>query len=176
MPGWLQPFFTAPLLNIELRLIALVVLFLLVRLILQAVSRQIARRLDIVITDAERRVRLQTLLRVSRDVAVMLALIAVLATALQMFGLDVGLVFASAGVLALFVSVSAQTIIRDYIGGILIIAEDHFRVGEVIETGGKKGRVERVTLRLTYLRDEDGTLHLVSNGEIRIVSNLSRNK
>jgi small conductance mechanosensitive channel len=49
-------------------------------------------------------------------------------------------------------------------------------VGDKIEVGGKRGQVERVTLRLTYLRDEDGTLHLVSNGEMRVVSNLSRGK
>lgn len=176
MTDWLRLFVTSPLLDVELRLAALLILFLVVRFLLRAVSRQIATRLDRVVADAERRVRLQTLLRVGRDVAIMLVLIAVIATALQMFGLDVGLVFASAGVLALLVSVGAQTIIRDYLGGILIIAEDHFRVGEVIEVGGKKGRVERVTLRLTYLRDDDGSLHLVSNGEMRIVSNLSRPK
>jgi small conductance mechanosensitive channel len=176
MPDWLRLFITSPLLEVELRLAALAALFLVARLLLRAISRQIAHRLERAIPDAERRVRLQTLLRVGRDVATILVLIAVIATALQLFGLDVGLVFASAGVLALFVSVSAQTIIRDYIGGILIIAEDHFRVGDKIEVGGKRGQVERVTLRLTYLRDEDGTLHLVSNGEMRVVSNLSRGK
>jgi small-conductance mechanosensitive channel len=174
MPDWLQLFLTPPFLEIELRLIGLVLLFLIVRFVLQAISRRLAGRLDKVVTDADRRVRLQTLLRVGRDVAIVIALLAMVAAALQLVGLDVGLVFASAGVIALLVSVSAQTIIRDYLGGILIIAEDHFRVGDVIQVGDKKGRVERVTLRLTYLRGDDGALHLISNGEMRILSNLSR--
>jgi len=174
MPSWLQPFITRPVLETELKLLGLALVFLFVRFILQTTSRRLARRLEKVVTDPDRRVRLHTLLRFGRDVAIVIILLAIITTALQIVGLDVGLVFASAGIIAVLVSVSAQTIIRDYMGGMLIIAEDHFRVGDIIQVGDKRGRVERVTLRMTYLRGDDNALHLISNGEMRVITNWSR--
>ena len=174
MPTWLQPFFTSPILDIELRLLGLLILFLIVRAVLALISDHIFRRLDTVVIDLERRERLQTLLRAGRNLAVGIILIAVLADALRAIGLDMGVFLASVGVIGLVVSVSVQNFIRDYVGGILIVAEDQFRLGEVIESSGKKGKVERITLRATHLRDENGILHVISNGELRIVSNFSR--
>ncbi len=176
MPDWLVLLFTSPFLSLELRLIGLLVIFLIVRAVLGIISRQILRRLDKVVIDLDRRERLQTLVRAGRDIAVGIVLIAVLADVLRALGLDVGVFLASVGVISLVVSVSVQNFIRDYVSGVLIVAEDQFHLGETIETNGKKGRVERITLRATYLRDENGTLHLISNGEMRILSNLSRKR
>jgi small conductance mechanosensitive channel len=68
----------------------------------------------------------------------------------------------------------AQTLVRDLIGGLFILAEDQFHVGDNVRIGTATGVVERITLRATYLRDLDGALHLIPNGEIRAVANLSR--
>lgn len=176
MPDSLKFFFTSPVLDIELKLIGLLVLFIVVRAILQWLSGQIGRRLDVRVVDADRRDRLRTMLKAGRDIAVGIVLIAVLADGLQTLGLDVRVLLASVGVIGLVVSVSVQNFIRDYVGGILIVAENQFHLGETIESSGKRGRVERITLRATYLRDEDGTLHMISNGEMRVVSNLSRKR
>jgi len=95
-------------------------------------------------------------------------------TALPLVGLNIGPVLASAGVVGLAISLGASTLIRDYLGGLFILAEDQFRVGDVIEVAGVSGEVVRMTLRVTYLRDVFGKLHTVPNGDIRIISNLTR--
>ncbi len=84
--------------------------------------------------------------------------------------------FASAGVLGAIIGFGAQSMIKDLIAGIFIIAENQFRVGDVVEVEGVgvgigKGTVEHITLRSTVLRDESGNVHYVSNGNIVHVIN-----
>jgi moderate conductance mechanosensitive channel len=176
MPDSFKVLFTSPALDVELKLVGLLVLFFIVQIVLQWLTNLIGKRLDVRVSDLERRARLRTILKAVRDIAIGIVLIAVLAEGLQALGLDVRVLLASVGVIGLVVSVSVQNFIRDYVGGVLIVAENQFHLGELIEANGKKGRVERITLRATYLRDEDGTLHLISNGEMRVVSNLSRKR
>ena len=78
------------------------------------------------------------------------------------------------GALGLALSLGAQTVIKDLIGGIIILIENQYTIGDVIEVGGVSGAVERLTLRATYLRGVDGILHLVPNGDVRTVSNITR--
>jgi len=176
MPDSFKVLFTSPVLDIELKLIGLLALFFVVQIVLQWLTNLIGKRLDVRVRDLDRRERLQTILKAVRDIAIGIVLIAVLAEGLQALGLDVRVLLASVGVIGLVVSVSVQNFIRDYVGGVLIVAENQFYLGETIEANGKRGKVERITLRATYLRDEDGTLHLISNGEMRVVSNLSRKR
>lgn len=176
MPDSLKALFTGPVVDIGLKLLGLLVLFLIVQTLVQWVSSQIGKRLAVRVTELDRRERLLTLVKAGRDITIAIVLIGVLADALRTLGLDVGVLLASVGVAGLVVSVSVSNFIRDYVGGILIVAENQFYLGEIIETNGKRGTVERITLRATYLRDENGTLHLISNGEMRVVSNLSRKR
>lgn len=87
---------------------------------------------------------------------------------------DITPLLAGAGVAGLAVSLGAQTLIRDLISGFLILLENQYAVGDVIQVGEVSGQVERLTLRATHLRDVNGGLHIVPNGEIRIVSNLTK--
>jgi small conductance mechanosensitive channel len=176
MPDSLKSLFASPILDVELKLVGLLVLFLVVRVLLVWLSGQIGRRLTARVTDLDRRERLLTLVKAGRDVVIVIVLLGLLADGLRTLGLDVGVLLASVGVVGLLVSVSISNFIRDYVGGILIVAENQFYLGEIIETNGKRGTVERITLRATYLRDENGTLHLISNGEMRVLSNLSRKR
>lgn len=64
--------------------------------------------------------------------------------------------------------------IKDFVGGFLILVENQYAVGDSIEVGNVSGEVERLTLRATYLRDINGRLHVVPNGEVRVVSNLTK--
>src|SRR5262249_24798780 len=68
----------------------------------------------------------------------------------------------------------AQTLIRDYLAGLLLLIEDQIRVGDVVEVNGKTGEVEQVTLRHVRLRDAEGIVYFVANGEIRMVANRTR--
>jgi len=87
---------------------------------------------------------------------------------------DITPLLAGVGVAGLAVSLGAQTLVRDLIGGFLILVENQYTVGDVIQVGDFSGEVERLTLRATYLRDSNGRLHIVPNGEVRIVSNLTK--
>jgi small conductance mechanosensitive channel len=93
---------------------------------------------------------------------------------LALFGWDVRPLLAGAGILGVALGFGAQTLVRDVIAGVFIIAEDQFGVGDVIEVNGRIGTVEALTVRATTLRDFNGFLLFVPNGEMKIVINRSR--
>jgi small conductance mechanosensitive channel len=88
--------------------------------------------------------------------------------------LDLGPIVAAFGIVLAAVAFAGQDFVRDYLAGLVILLENQFYVGDVIQVGGVSGTVEEFTLRRTNLRDLNGTLHIVSNGEIRIASNQTR--
>jgi len=94
--------------------------------------------------------------------------------ALVLAVLNLGEVVAALGLVIAAVAFAGQDFVRDYLAGIFIIVENQFFVGDVIGVAGMTGTVEDFTLRRTTLRDVQGTLHIVSNGEIRVASNLTR--
>jgi small conductance mechanosensitive channel len=94
---------------------------------------------------------------------------------LNELGFDTTAIIASAGIAGLAISLGAQALIRDFLNGAMILFEDQYRVGDVITVSGVTGTVESIDLRVTTVRDIDGTLHFVPNGEIRLTSNLTRN-
>jgi small conductance mechanosensitive channel len=93
---------------------------------------------------------------------------------LQLLGLNVAPVLASAGVLGLAIGFGAQKLVRDVITGFLILVEDQFAVGDTVTVGGNTGVVEEMGMRITRLRDEVGKLVILSNGDISTVINHSR--
>ena len=122
----------------------------------------------------ERRQQLVTLVQNLRWVAYVLIVVAALLMLLSTFDINITPLLAGAGVAGLAVSLGAQTLIQDLIGGLLILVENQYAVGDVIQVGDVSGEVERLTLRATCLRDTNGRLHVVPNGEVRIVSNLTK--
>lgn len=97
-----------------------------------------------------------------------------LLTSLHEFNIDVTPAVTLAGLASLAVGFGAQTLIRDVIAGFYIVLEDQYVVGDTIQFGDYVGRVEHLTLRRTVIRDGRGALVSIANGEIRTVSNLSR--
>jgi small conductance mechanosensitive channel len=93
---------------------------------------------------------------------------------LSEFGVAIGPVLAAAGVAGIAVGFGGQYLIRDLISGAFVILENQYRAGDVVCFGATCGLVERITLRMTTLRDLDGTVHHVPHGEIKTVSNLSK--
>ena len=89
-------------------------------------------------------------------------------------GLDIGPAVAGLGVIGIAVGFGAQTLVRDYLNGALILVENQFSVGDVVRLAGVAGSVEDFSLRRTTLRDLDGVVHTVPNGEIHVASNLTR--
>ncbi len=94
--------------------------------------------------------------------------------ALAIFGWDVRPLLAGAGIVGVALGFGAQTLVRDLIAGFFILTENQFTVGELIEVDGQPAQVEEVTLRHTRLRNFNGYVHYVPNGELKTVTNRSR--
>ena len=90
------------------------------------------------------------------------------------FGVEIGPMIAAAGIIGLAVGFGGQYLIRDLISGLFIILENQYRVGDVIRVGDISGTVEDINLRVSVLRDLDGTVHHIPHGEITKVANLSK--
>jgi moderate conductance mechanosensitive channel len=126
---------------------------------------------DSVTTMREKRGRTisQLLRSVGRAVIVTIALL----LTFNVF-INIAPILAGAGILGLAVSFGAQSLVRDIISGFFILSENQFGLGDVIEAAGKSGVVERMTLRVVVLRDLQGAMHIIPNGEIKVVSNMTR--
>jgi len=90
-------------------------------------------------------------------------------------GISIAPILATAGVAGVAIGFGAQSLIKDYLSGFFMLLEDQIREGDVVEVAGKSGQVEEVTLRYIRLRDGDGYVHFVPNGEIKLVVNRTRN-
>jgi len=86
-------------------------------------------------------------------------------------GLNLGPLLAGAGIVGLALAFGAQTLVKDFVSGFFILAEDQYGVGDLITVGALTGTVEEVNLRVTTIRANDGTVWFVPNGEIRMVGN-----
>ena len=93
---------------------------------------------------------------------------------LQQLDFNISPLLASAGVVGLAVSFGSQSLVRDYVTGFFLQLEHQFALGDVIRIGSVEGTVENITLRLVYLRDGTGALHIIPNGTITQVTNLTR--
>jgi small-conductance mechanosensitive channel len=89
-------------------------------------------------------------------------------------GLDIGPAVAGLGVIGIAVGFGAQALVHDYLNGALILIENQFSKGDVVRVAGVDGTVEDFNLRRTTLRDLDGVVHTVPNGEVKVASNLTR--
>lgn len=89
----------------------------------------------------------------------------------KLFYLDLSPLFASAGIIGVALGFGAQSLVKDFLSGIFIIAENQYRVGDVVDIMGAIGKVERVGTRTTVVRDTDGNVHYIPNGTIQHVIN-----
>jgi small conductance mechanosensitive channel len=100
----------------------------------------------------------------------------VLTMMLSEVGLNIGPIIASAGIVGVALGFGSQTLVKDFLSGIFMIFEDQYGVGDVVDMGeGLSGTVEAVSLRVTRLRDTNGTVWYVRNGELYRVGNMSQN-
>src|SRR6185503_2416062 len=118
--------------------------------------------------------QVRTLAAVINSVGVFVVMFVSTLMILGALGLNLGPLLASAGIVGLAIGFGAQTLVHDVINGFFILIEDQFDIGESVRMAGVKGNVEAMSLRRTVLRDDDGTLHMVPNSQITIVSNQTR--
>jgi len=118
--------------------------------------------------------QVRTLAGVINSIGVTVVFFVALLQVLSLLGINLGPLLASAGIVGLAIGFGAQTLVHDVINGFFILMEDHFDIGDGVRTAGVKGTVEQMSLRRTVLRDDDGTVHIIPNSQITLVSNMTR--
>lgn len=183
--GWL---IAKPLAIITLVILALVARWLLHRL----VDRLTAKASDGVVPtaltrfgrpddaaanapSAQRRAqRAQTMGSLLKSVVTVVVVTLLVFMAISELGFDVAPLIAGAGVVGVALGFGAQSLVKDYLSGIFMTFEDQFGVGDVVDVGQASGTIEAVSLRITRLRGDDGTIWYVRNGEVLRVGNKSQ--
>jgi small-conductance mechanosensitive channel len=143
------------------------------RIVAFFVSRML-KRANSLVANQQRASQLRTMASILRATSYFIVGFYLLTQVLETIGVSLGPFIASAGVIGLGISFGAQSIFKDMLTGIFILVEDQYNVGDTIKIAGLTGTVEDLSLRVTKLRDGDGTLYIVPNSQITTVSNLSR--
>lgn len=156
------------------RIVLLIVAaFLIIRILRSITSRIAALRLRR-LPSGIRVQQIQTMAEVINSVGTFVIFFFAVYWILTIMQVRVEPLLASAGIAGLAIGFGAQTLVHDFINGFFILAEDQFNLGDTVRIAGVKGTVEGMSLRRTVLRDDDGTLHMVPNSQITIVSNMTR--
>jgi small-conductance mechanosensitive channel len=150
----------------------LLIVFILHRLVLFFVKR-VRRRADHQVS-FHRAAQLRTTAAIIRATSYSVFGFIIFLQVLNLLNIPYQPLLASAGILGIAVGLGAQSIFKDMLNGVLILVEDQYNVGEVVNIAGLKGTVEDLSLRRTTVRDADGTLYIIPNSQIATVSNLSR--
>ena len=132
------------------------------------------KRADAMVGNSHRAAQLRTLASIIRATGYGLICTYVFIQILGAIGVPLGSFIAGASVIGLGISFGAQSLFKDMLTGLFILLEDQYAIGDNIKIAGLQGTVENLTLRVTTLRDGDGTLYIVPNSQITTVSNLSR--
>lgn len=118
--------------------------------------------------------RLATLLPLFRNFVLIVIVVTLILIVLMEFGVNVGPLFAGAGIIGVAVGFGSQSLVRDIFSGAFFLFDDAFRKGEYIDVGGVKGTVEKISVRSFQLRHHLGALHTMPFGEIQVLTNYSR--
>ncbi len=137
------------------------------------IKRTVAQRMKGELEE-EIKKRSATLCSLLTKIALGIIVILALVTILPEFGINITGMLVGLGIVGIAVGFGAQSLIKDYLSGIFILLEDQYDVGDVVRVAGIAGLVEEVGLRRTVLRDLDGIVHSVSNGEIKAASNFTK--
>lgn len=124
--------------------------------------------------DSEMQKRIDTISGLARFVLTIVICIIAGFMVLDVLGIDITPLLATAGILGVAIGFGAQHLVADVISGIFILLEDQIRVGDVVTISGKGGLVEKITLRMVVLRDLAGNVHFVRNGLIDVVTNMTK--
>lgn len=171
--GWVT---SVSVVTTAVRIVVIVLLaFAVYRFIKLLIGRLVSRTVeeDDPVVKRLREQRAQTIGGLLGNVALIAVVVVTILTVAGEF-MDIGPLLASVGVLGLAVSFGAQSLVKDIISGTFMLMEGQFGVGDVVRVSDVSGAVEKITLRTTILRDVEGIVHIIPNGEITRVSNLTK--
>ncbi|MCD4691031.1 mechanosensitive ion channel family protein [bacterium] len=149
-------------------------------LIITKIATALSRRAEQLFDDDdpstmnEREKRAATLGKVIRNIIRVATWVAAALMVLLELGIDIAPLLAGVGVIGLAIGFGAQSLVKDVVAGLFILIEGQFDVGDVIRAAGAAGKVERITLRATTLRDSEGKVHIIPNGRMDVVTNMTR--
>jgi small conductance mechanosensitive channel len=172
--GFLKEIFATSLLRSGFHILVILVLAWIALKMAKKMSQGLVRFVTRQKEDEEFQKRTRTLGEVVRYVIVLVVFAVATMTVLKELGIDIGPVLAAAGIVGLAVGFGAQSLVKDIISGFFILLEDQIRVGDVVNIADKGGLVEKVGLRTTVLRDLHGNVHYVPNGNISVVTNMTK--
>lgn len=159
--------------KVALVLLYFIIAILVVKVIGLVISRLARKKYDKLRTiDAK---RLKTVLSVLKSFATIIIIFTWFLSALRIFGVNTSAIVTTAGIGGVAISFGAKSLVEDIISGIFLMLEDSFVIGDDITVAGKTGNVEKIGLRTTTIRDYNGELHVIPNGEIRVVTNRNKN-
>ncbi|HEY8505433.1 MAG TPA: mechanosensitive ion channel domain-containing protein, partial [Gemmataceae bacterium] len=159
--------------RVGLILLAIVVLRFLARSVSFRLVRVMARNSGARSTEQDQENRARTLTGIFRSFSSVLIVGGGALLIMDEFGVPVVPLLGGAAVLGLAVAFGAQNLIKDYFSGFMVLLEDQYGINDVVKIGSIAGQVEKITMRVTVLRDLDGVVHFIPHGQITTVSNLT---
>ena len=169
------------LLEIIIIVIGAEIIYQLLTKTVNRIVHRLTHRPDLFPTESDRKKRVKTLDSLINAFLRVLIFIIALIMIINEMGINTGPLLASAGIIGVALGFGAQSLIKDFMSGLFIITENQYRVGDVIEVTTNAagsvivGTVEAITIRTTLLRELDGKLHHIPNGNILITTNLTMN-
>lgn len=157
-------------------LVAIAIIFIASKIILNILRRLINKLLDgkAVQKSSLNQNKANTISSAIYSVVRVVIIFIAITLILDVFGINTSTLIATAGVGGVAIALGTQTVIEDFIKGILIIVDDKIRVGEWIKVAGIEGEVEDIDFRVTKVRDFNGSLHIIPNSQITSVQNFNR--
>lgn len=180
MPDWMASWKSVmasgwgPALHTSLNVLLIVALTWVALIVLNGSVRRFRIYMEGRAHDGEVAKRIGTLCRAFRYLGSVVIFVIAAMLALSEFGISIAPILATAGVAGVAIGFGAQSLVKDYFAGLFLLLEDQIRQGDVVQIAGIGGQVEEVTLRYVRLRDFEGHVHFVPNGEIKIVTNRTR--
>lgn len=159
-------------------IIGILVLFFLGRMLLKMVVGRLARIVD----DgddthtSQKEQRAETLGHIIITTGSIVIYTIILLMILSLFGIDIRPILAGAGVIGLAIGFGAQSLVKDFVSGLFILVENQYGIGDKVKISSFEGKVIRITMRSTVLKNDEGQTYYISNGLIKDVTNLSQNK
>lgn len=157
-------------------LVAIAIIFVASKIILKVLKKLINKLLDgkAVQKSSLNQNKVNTISSAIYSVVRVVIIFIAITLILDVFGINTSTLIATAGVGGVAIALGTQTVIEDFIKGILIIVDDKIRVGEWIKVAGIEGEVEDIDFRVTKIRDFNGSLHIIPNSQITSVQNFNR--
>lgn len=147
-------------------------------LIIIKVVKMVSNRLSLVFlkkgTSEESEKRAKTLTSVIQNFLIILVLVVAAITIIGQLGIEIAPLLATAGIAGVAIGFAGQSLIKDIINGFFLLLWDQIRVGDFIQISDKRGLVEMINLKMTVLRDRDGSVHYIPNGSIDVVTNMTK--